>query len=277
MTSAFASRLRRVVVFAPEDEEARIKAREGNLSRMLESRSPGFSEHLDLDVRRQEVHPTRPSSRRRSGVSAATRGTPRHRFARCTSRSRRSTSTRRSRQHAFQSLPRGSCQYASSVGVVFVVLVVLPVTSGAAAISIDWIRYDPPGMDDGSNTSLNQERIRIENTGNNARALRVWTIHDSDHTVFYFPGLRFEGGEGVTIHTGTGDDTRRHLYWGLTTYVGITTAMRPFPTIADCARRIAAAIRAVGPWLPVRGRTPPFAPCLTGEREPRARAYPPPR
>jgi len=105
------------------------------------------------------------------------------------------------------------------LGVVFVVLVSIPAASAAAAISVDWIRYDTLGVDDGSNANLNQERIRIVNTGKDARALRGWTIHDSDHTVFYFPRLRLEGGEGVTIHTGTGDDTRRHLYWDLTIYV----------------------------------------------------------
>jgi Lamin Tail Domain len=102
---------------------------------------------------------------------------------------------------------------------VFVVLVTLPAASAAAAINIESIRYDPAGDDDGSNASLNGERIRIENTGVNARTLRGWTIHDSDHTVFYFPRLRVGGGEVVTIHTGTGDNTRRHLYWDLTIYV----------------------------------------------------------
>jgi hypothetical protein len=105
------------------------------------------------------------------------------------------------------------------LGVVLVVLVTLPAASAAAAIDIEWIRYDPPGEDDGSNASLNSERIRIENTGKNARRLPGWTIHDSDHTVFYVPRLRLGGGEVVTIHTGTGTDTRRHLYWDLSIYV----------------------------------------------------------
>lgn len=34
----------------------RVKAREGDLSRLLESRSQGFSKQVDLDVRRQELH-----------------------------------------------------------------------------------------------------------------------------------------------------------------------------------------------------------------------------
>jgi len=105
------------------------------------------------------------------------------------------------------------------LGIVFVVLVTLPAASAAAAINIEWIRYDPPGEDDGSNPSLNNERIRIENTGKNARGLRGWTIHDSDHTVFSFPRLRLSGGEVVTIHTGTGMTRGVHLYWDITIYV----------------------------------------------------------
>jgi hypothetical protein len=86
------------------------------------------------------------------------------------------------------------------------------------AIRIERIRFDPPGEDDGSNASLNREIIRIENTGEEAVRLRGWTIHTAEHLVFYFPRLRLDGGATLTIHSGEGADTRRHLYWDLTIY-----------------------------------------------------------
>lgn len=83
-----------------------------------------------------------------------------------------------------------------------------------AGIRIDRIRFNPPGEDDASNASRNQEIIRIENTGDGAVRLRGWTIHTAEHLVFYFPaGFRLDAGRAVSIHSGEGDDSPKHLYW----------------------------------------------------------------
>ena len=107
------------------------------------------------------------------------------------------------------------------LGVLFAVCTILLVVSAvpaSAAIEIDRIRYDPAGDDDGTNESLNRESIRIVNTGNRAVRLGGGTVHTSEHLVFYFPRLRVGADTVLTIHTGSGDDTKRHLYWGLTRY-----------------------------------------------------------
>ena len=85
-------------------------------------------------------------------------------------------------------------------------------------IRIDRIRFNPAGEDDGSNSSLNQEIIRIENTGGHPVRLRGWMIHTAEHLVFYFPRFTLDAGRAVSIHTGEGDDSRKHLYWNLTIY-----------------------------------------------------------
>ena len=85
-----------------------------------------------------------------------------------------------------------------------------------AGIRIDRIRFDPPGEDDGTNASLNQEIIRIENTGEHPVRLGGWTIHTPEHLVFHFPRFRLGAGRAVSIHTGEGDGSRKHLYRNLT-------------------------------------------------------------
>src|SRR4249919_483449 len=101
---------------------------------------------------------------------------------------------------------------------IFIGLLLISAVPALADIRIERIRFDPPGDDDGSNASLNREVIRIENTGQEAARLRGWMIHTAGHLVFYFPRFRLAGGEAVTIHSGEGDATRRHLYWNLTIY-----------------------------------------------------------
>jgi P pilus assembly chaperone PapD len=98
------------------------------------------------------------------------------------------------------------------------IVLLVPSVSATAAIEISTIRYDPPGDDDGSNQSLVRETVRLVNTGTTAVRLRGWTLHSEAHLVFSFPRLRLEAGQTVTVHTGTGDDTKRHLYWNLTIY-----------------------------------------------------------
>ena len=87
-----------------------------------------------------------------------------------------------------------------------------------AGMRIDRIRFNPPGEDDGTNASLNQEIIRVENTGAHPVTLRGWTIHTAEHLVFYFPRFRLGAGRAVSIQTGEGDDSRKRLYWNLTIY-----------------------------------------------------------
>jgi lamin tail-like protein len=99
-----------------------------------------------------------------------------------------------------------------------ILVLAFSVVPALAGIRIDRIRFNPPGEDDGSNSSLNQEIIRVENTGADPVRLRGWMIHTAEHLVFYFPRFRLDAGRAVSIHTGEGVDSRKHLYWNLTIY-----------------------------------------------------------
>lgn len=91
---------------------------------------------------------------------------------------------------------------------------------GSAAIRITKIYYNSPGVESGSNASLNGEWITIKNTGNRERQLKGWKIRDVAGNVFRFLSFKLPAGTTVKIHTGKGPDTfPRHLYWKLETYV----------------------------------------------------------
>lgn len=82
------------------------------------------------------------------------------------------------------------------------------------------IYFDPPGADTGSNSSLNDEWIRLKNTGTRARSLTHWRVHDRgrDH-LYRFGTYTLGAGKTVTIHTGHGSNTARNRYWRLDNYV----------------------------------------------------------
>ncbi len=100
-------------------------------------------------------------------------------------------------------------------------------------IVITRINFDPKGRHTGNNGHLNREYVSIWNSGERARRLRGWKIHDRgrDH-VYRFRRLTLQPGDTVTLHTGNGDDgaavadcaaapcpTYYYLYWDLDEYV----------------------------------------------------------
>jgi hypothetical protein len=91
--------------------------------------------------------------------------------------------------------------------------------AATGAIRIDRIYFDSPGADTGSNNSLNNEWIRLKNTGNSARSLTNWTVRDSSGHVYRFGTYRLRADRTVTIHTGNGSNTSRHRYWRQDNYV----------------------------------------------------------
>ena len=94
----------------------------------------------------------------------------------------------------------------------------LPATA-LGAVRISEIQFDSPGNDNGSNTSLNNEWVRIENTGNNPVMLTDWTLRDRSGHVFTFERFRLGAGRTVLVHTGSGNSVRRHLYFDSDEYV----------------------------------------------------------
>jgi hypothetical protein len=99
----------------------------------------------------------------------------------------------------------------------FAMLALAP--TAPAAIRIVKIYFDSPGADTGSNSSLNAEWIRLKNTGSTGRYLTGWTIRDTSGHVYRFGTYRLRAGYTVTVHTGSGTNTRLNRYWRLDYYV----------------------------------------------------------
>ena len=93
------------------------------------------------------------------------------------------------------------------------------VTAAAGAIRIDKIYFDSPGSDNGSNSSLNDEWIRLKNKGNSKKSLQGWKIRDKAGHVYTFGSYKLGAGKTVTIHTGSGSNSARHRYWRMDGYV----------------------------------------------------------
>jgi hypothetical protein len=106
------------------------------------------------------------------------------------------------------------------IGTAVLMVLAVPATALAASVGFSEIQYNSPGADSGSNKSLNQEWVVIENTSDHLIKLTGWEVREvRDANVFEFPTFRLRAGEKVTIYTGTGNDTDHKLYWGLDDYV----------------------------------------------------------
>ncbi len=94
--------------------------------------------------------------------------------------------------------------------------------AGAAlpAIRMTKIQFDPPGEDDGSNTSLNKEWVQVHNFGVKPWTLTGWWVRDVTGYKYSFPtGFTLQPGDTVTVHTGVGKNRPLHLYWGQGSYI----------------------------------------------------------
>lgn len=105
------------------------------------------------------------------------------------------------------------------IGLLTAVLVLVATSTASGAIKITTIRFDPPGNDTGSASSLRAEWIRIKNTGTSKKSLNGWTIRDKSNHVYRFDGFTLRPGKSVTLHTGSGNDTGSNLYWEQDNYV----------------------------------------------------------
>jgi hypothetical protein len=99
-------------------------------------------------------------------------------------------------------------------------LIVLGVIGPAsAAIRISKVQYDSPGSDYGSNSSLKAEWVKIKNTGGKAKSLSGWTLRDKAGHVYNFGSFKLKAGRTVTVHTGSGSDSAKHLYQDSGAYI----------------------------------------------------------
>jgi len=87
-------------------------------------------------------------------------------------------------------------------------------------------QYNSPGSDNGTNSSLNAEWVRITNAGARAKVLTGWKVRDRAGHVFTFPTFRLGAGRSVRLHTGSGRNTATDLYWRQRWYIWNNTGDR---------------------------------------------------
>lgn len=99
----------------------------------------------------------------------------------------------------------------------------ITLTGGSAVASggvfINFVQYDSPGPDNGSNYSLNHEYVVITNGTAHLKRLKGWTLRDTAGHVYRFPRTNLKPGHSVTVHTGSGRNNPGDRYWGQGNYV----------------------------------------------------------
>jgi micrococcal nuclease len=79
------------------------------------------------------------------------------------------------------------------------------------ALAISSVTADAPGND---NNNLNEETVTIKNTGNHSLSLSGLTISDSAGHELALPVGDLAAGSTLTIHSGSGNNSTTHVYWG---------------------------------------------------------------
>lgn len=89
-----------------------------------------------------------------------------------------------------------------------------------AKIKFAKIQYESPGVDTGSNASLNAEYAVIKNTGHKAVQLKGYQMTDlgTPGARFVFGKYRLKPHHVVKVHTGKGRRSRNNLYFGRSDY-----------------------------------------------------------
>ncbi len=79
-------------------------------------------------------------------------------------------------------------------------------------VEIAAIHPDADGYD---RDNLNDEYLILSNPAGTVLELEGWTLNDESNTRYHFVGTSLPPYGQLTLHTGSGDDTATHLYWGL--------------------------------------------------------------
>ena len=99
----------------------------------------------------------------------------------------------------------------AAVALATLALVLMPAAGAGErnhGVHFTWISFDPPGEDDRSNESLNEEYVVLVNDSERNVNLKGWTIHDLDQDNAYRFDDRFIFVEGARLRllTGRGRD-----------------------------------------------------------------------
>ena len=98
-----------------------------------------------------------------------------------------------------------------------------PAAPSSGDVQFSKIVYNSPGVDNGSNSSLNAEYARLTNRTGKTVNLKGWTIRDAaGHVYTVSTDQRIGAGLTAYVHTGKGTNGRpdsKHRYWNRTGYV----------------------------------------------------------
>jgi hypothetical protein len=97
-----------------------------------------------------------------------------------------------------------------------------PSAAKAGDVQFSKIRYDSPGRDNGSSSSLNGEWVRLTNKTKHTVDLRLWTVRDASGHVYTFGSHALRAGKTVYLHTGRGTNGRpssADRYWKRGSYI----------------------------------------------------------
>lgn len=104
------------------------------------------------------------------------------------------------------------------VGMVFTAA--MPAAASNPTLHFSYAEPNSPGSDYGSNTSLNEEWVRLNNSSYSATyTLTGYTIRDKSGHVYTFGTFRLGPRASVTLHTGKGTNSSTNRYWGSSGYI----------------------------------------------------------
>ena len=86
-------------------------------------------------------------------------------------------------------------------------------------VKITAIYFDSPGPDNGGDTSLNHEWVKIANTSKTTATLSGWVLVDASHNRYTVPCVQAEGRPKGAVHTGHGHDGVHNLYQDSGSYI----------------------------------------------------------
>jgi hypothetical protein len=93
----------------------------------------------------------------------------------------------------------------------------------ASPVTINFIFYNSPGRDTGSNASLNAEYVLLENNTNHQVTITHWTLTDKAHHTYKFGRKILAAHASVFVHTGRHRDQGFQVYWGRHAYAWSNT------------------------------------------------------
>jgi hypothetical protein len=116
----------------------------------------------------------------------------------------------------------------ASAGCAVAIAVTAVPAEAASAVQFGTIRYDAPGSDTATNTSVNGEYVVLRNSGTTARSLTGWTVRDAANHVYKFGAFSLGAGKSVVLRTGRGTNTGTTRFWGLGYHVWNNTGDKAY-------------------------------------------------